>query len=337
MTATLAGYCQFQLLSQVNYTLTYFADRAKAVSHDSINRLLAKENVKPSDLWKSIKSDVVQSKKGYVIFDDTVVDKNFSTKIEAVRRQWSGNEHRVIKGIGVVTCIYVNPETDQFWAIDYRIYNPDVDGRDKNDHVKNMLRNVVEHKKLPFLTVLMDTWYASLPLMRMVECYGKIYYCPLRRNRLVDESGGMEEHKGAQELLWSEKDLREGKLVHLKKFPRGHQVKLFRITVLPNRTEFIVTNDLSQNSADATKDECAVRWKIEQLHRELKQVTGIEKCQCRKERIQRNHIGCAMLVWAALKKLAYKTGKSIYQLKQGLLDNYMAQELAKPSIQFNFA
>ena len=44
-----------------------------------------------------------------------------------------------------------------------------------------------------------------------------------------------------------------------------------------------------------------------------------------------------MLVWAALKKLAYKTGKTIYQLKQGLLDNYMVKELAKPSIQFTFA
>lgn len=337
MSATIAEYCQFQLLSQVNYTLTYFADRTKNTSHDSINRLLARENVKPSDLWKSVKDDIVPSERGYLIYDDTVVDKNFSSKIEAVRSQWSGNAHRVIKGIGVVTCIYVNPETDQFWAIDYRIYNPDVDGRDKNDHVKDMLKNVIEHKKLPFWAVLMDTWYASLPLMRMIECYGKIYYCPIRKNRLVDESDGVEEYKTVEALSWSEKDLKEGKLIHLNKFPKGHRVKLFRLTVLPNRTDYIATNDLSQDSADATKDECAVRWKIEQLHRELKQVTGIEKCQCRKERIQRNHIGCAMLVWAALKKLAYKTGKTIYQLKQGLLDNYMVKELAKPSIQFTFA
>jgi DDE superfamily endonuclease len=281
MSATIAGYCQFQLLSQVNYTLTYFAEHSKSMSHDSINRLLEKENVKPSALWKSVKNDIIPSEKGYVIFDDTVVDKNFSSKIEAVRRQWSGNAHRVVKGIGVVTCIYVNPEQDRFWAIDYRIYNPDVDGRDKNDHVKEMLRNVVEQKKLPFWAVLMDSWYASLPLMRMIECYEKIYYCPIKKNRLV--------------------------------------------------------NGLSQDLADATRDECAVRWKIEQLHRELKQVTGIEKCQCRKERIQRNHIGCAMLVWAALKRLAYKTGKTVYQLKQGLLDDYMTKELARPSIQFNFA
>jgi hypothetical protein len=35
--------------------------------------------------------------------------------------------------------------------------------------------------------------------------------------------------------------------------------------------------------------------KIEELHREVKQVTAIEKCQCRKARAQRNHIACAMM------------------------------------------
>ncbi|WP_410526104.1 hypothetical protein [Rickettsia endosymbiont of Gonocerus acuteangulatus] len=34
------------------------------------------------------------------------------------------------------------------------------------------------------------------------------------------------------------------------------------------------------------------------MHREIKQLTGIERCQCRKQRIQRNHISCAFLVWA---------------------------------------
>jgi hypothetical protein len=59
-----------------------------------------------------------------------------------------------------------------------------------------------------------------------------------------------------------------------------------------------------QNSTRATQDACALRWKIEQFHREIKQLTGIEKCQCRKARIQRNHIACAVLVWISLTQLA---------------------------------
>jgi hypothetical protein len=77
---------------------------------------------------------------------------------------------------------------------------------------------------------------------------------------------------------------------------------------------------------------CAVRWKIEQFHRELKQLTGIESCQCRNARIQRNHIACAMLVWLRLKDLAYKTYQSVYQLKHRLLSNYLIEQLKRPAL-----
>ncbi|MYB65774.1 hypothetical protein F4X73_13875 [Candidatus Poribacteria bacterium] len=49
-------------------------------------------------------------------------------------------------------------------------------------------------------------------------------------------------------------------------------------------TEYIATNYLSQSVLDATHQECRVRWKIEQLHREIRQGTGIGKYQCRKLR-----------------------------------------------------
>ncbi len=72
--------------------------------------------------------------------------------------------------------------------------------------------------------------------------------------------------------------------------------------------------------------------KLRSFKRVLKQLTGIESCQCRKARIQRNHIACAMLVWVRLKNLAYETGKTIYQLKRGLLSNYLIQQLKRPTI-----
>ena len=70
-------------------------------------------------------------------------NKNYSFAIELVRRQWSGNAKTLIKGIGVVTGVYVNPDTDQFWLLDYRLYDPDGDGKTKLDHVQDRLTNVV--------------------------------------------------------------------------------------------------------------------------------------------------------------------------------------------------
>ena len=125
--------------------------------------------------------------------------------------------------------------------------------------------------------------------------------------------------------------------MHIRKFPKGHQVKLFRLAAASRRTEYIVTNDLSQSDVAATQRHCRVRWKIEQLHRELKQTTGIGKCQCRKHRAQRNHIACCLWVWVSLTRAARAAGQTIYQLKESLLDDYIRQQLQKPAIFINIA
>lgn len=327
-------YCQFLLSSQINYTLTHFADHATGFSHDSINRYLQREKLTPRLLWEHVQEELIVSRDGYVVFDDTVLDKNHSRTMELVRRQWSGNAKQVIRGIGVVTCVYVNPKLKQFWAVDYRLYAPDEDGKSKLDHVRDMLLNLVYHKPLPFSTVLMDTWYATRKLMRQIEKLDKLYYCPIKSNRLADDSEGVQDHQPVKQLAWSDQEQQHGKLVHLKSFPKGHQLKLFRLVLSPQRTDYLVTNDLSQDDTQAAQQVRGFGWKIEQFHRETKQVTGIEGCQCRIGRIQRNHIACAMLVWARLKQVARQNQQSIYQVKFGLLSDYLISQLKSPSVSF---
>jgi hypothetical protein len=77
---------------------------------------------------------------------------------------------------------------------------------------------------------------------------------------------------------------------------------------------------------------CEVRWKVEEFHRELKQLTGVEACQCRKARIQRNHIACALLVWVWLKTIAYQTHQTIYRVKYRMLSSYLIEQLKRPAI-----
>ena len=87
-----------------------------------------------------------------------------------------------------------------------------------------------------------------------------------------------------------------GKVIKIHKFPKDHKVKLFRVTVSTNRTDYVITNDMDQDSLEAVQEEYGFRWKIEEFHREVKQVTVIEKCQCRRGRIQRNYIFYAITV-----------------------------------------
>ncbi|MCG9129052.1 transposase, partial [Candidatus Poribacteria bacterium] len=64
------------------------------------------------------------------------------------------------------------------------------------------------------------------------------------------------------------------------------------------------------------------------------QLTGIEKCQCRLPRIVRNHITCAFLVWIFLKQKADETGKTLYQVKNDLLSDYLCQQLRSPTLKW---
>ena len=332
MKPTRIDYCQFLLSTQINFTNTYYADNSKDFSHDAVNRLLANSKMTSAMIWEHVEGDITPSAHGCIVFDDSVLDKNHSHRIEMVRRQYSGNAHGLIKGIGMVNCLYVNPDTGQYWIVDYRIFDPDGDGKTKPDHVKDMLLGLVAGKGMAFNRVLMDSWYATKELMLFIETLGKLYYCPLKSNRLVDDSAGALKYRHVDSLAWSQVELAQGKIIKIRGFPKEHKVKLFRVAVSNNRTDWVVTNDLAQDSTNATQEACGIRWKIEQFHRELKQLTGVEKCQCRKARSQRNHIACAVLVWIRMTAIARKALTNIYSLKKGMLSHYMRQELRSPSV-----
>lgn len=325
-------YCQYLLSTQTNYTLTNLAEHLQVLSHDTISRYLRGEKLTPRLLWDNVKHLIQIDEEGAIVFEDTVIDKNASSCIELVRRQYSGAEHRVIRGIDLVSCIYVKVKTRQFWVIDYRIYEPDGDGKTKLDQVADMLQSLVYSKQLLLARVLMDSWYAAQKLMALIEGLGKIYYCPLKQNRWVDDSGGVEKYKPIRQLIWSRTEQQQGQLIKIKNFPKDKKVKLFRVTVSTDRTDYIVTNDLSQNSTDEVQEVDAVRWKVEEFHRGVKQLTGIEACQGRKARIQRHHIACSVLAWTHLKRLAILTSQTIYQLKYQWLSDCLIEELKHPSI-----
>lgn len=173
----------------------------------------------------------------------------------------------------------------------------------------------------------MDTWHATKDIMLYIDSLEKIYDCPLKSNRKVDDSKGLNPYKAVSELNWNEQEQQHGKRIKIHQFPKDYKVQLFRVAGNDNRTDWIVTNDTTQDSSNDTRLVCAIRWKIEQFHREIKQLTGIESNQCRKARIQRNHICCSILVWVRFAKLANNVKQSMYQLKERLLADYMRQQL----------
>ena len=232
MKTTSQLYCQYLLSSQVNYTCTNLADHVAALSHNDVTRYLAQEKLTPRLLWQKVEPLIELSLEGYLIFDDVVLEKIHATKIQGVRRQYSGNAHGIIRGIGVVNCVYYDPVKDQFWVIDFRVFDPDRDGKTKLDHVQDMLLSAI-HRGLLFGYVLMDSCgsppgYATTDLMKLIISKNKVFYCPIKSNRKVDDSGGQQPYKAVDKVAWTPTDLQEGKVVKLHKFPLNLKVRLFR-------------------------------------------------------------------------------------------------------------
>jgi hypothetical protein len=326
----LADYAQFIWTTFVNFTQTYMADHHDTISHDSTNYWLRKNKIKPHLLWKSVKSDVIFSERSYLIFDDTVIDKSHSHAIEMVKKHYSGNAHGIVEGIPLVSCVYYNPDVDRYWVIDFRIFDIECDGKSKIDHVIDMIANIMEFKKISFKGVLMDTWYATAEVMQHLHKRGKYFYCPIKSNRSILIDG---KYQSARSLEWTEEKLKNGidcRLKGLNSIP----LRAFRVARSSTRNEVVVTNDLSQKDHDVIVAILSHRWNIEQFHREIKQLTGIEACQCRKRRAQRNHIAVCVLTWSHFKKCAQNRKRTIYQLKNDLMENYMKEQLRNPSIPF---
>ncbi len=73
---------------------------------------------------------------------------------------------------------------------------------------------------------------------------------------LVDDTQGVEKYKHVQSTNWSEEEIQQGKIIKIKGFPKDKKVKLFRVIVSTDKTEYVVTNDLNQDSTDAVQQVC---------------------------------------------------------------------------------
>jgi hypothetical protein len=76
-----------------------------------------------------------------------------------------------------------------------------------------MLNNALHDKQLSLRGVLMDTWYAERKLMLHIERLGKVYYCPLKVNRLVNDSQGQQPYQRIDRLAWSQDEQEHGKWI----------------------------------------------------------------------------------------------------------------------------
>lgn len=298
-------YTRFLIANQNKYSGVELSKTSdKPLSHDSLSKWLREVDFMSKDLWPDV-INMVEREKGYLIVDDSVLDKRFSRNNELVGRHWSGNEHRLISGIDLVSLLWTHGE--ECIPTDYRIYqSEEKKDKTKNDHLRDMLTTAKKQVFKPQY-VLGDCWYGSVENMRFIQKQGWRFIFGAKENRQVSITKNR--YVSIADLDWSKTLIQK---VWLKEF--GY-VLVAKIVVKDDDIRFLVTNDLALTDIEDLKNHNEHRWNIETFHRGLKQTTGIEGCYSVLEKSQRNHIFASLVAFVKLEYTRLHDGISWYEQK----------------------
>lgn len=293
-----------------------------SISHDSFNRFLTRQSLTPEALWNEVEG-YVDRKTGWLVLDDTVLDKNHSKKIECTYFQWSGKHHKVVRGIGLITLIW----TDGFisFPIDYRIYDKDVDEKTKNDHFQEMAFTAYKRGFNPSF-IMFDSWYSGNENLKFINRLGWYFFTRVKKNRMVnpDALGNVQ----VSTLSIPE----DGLEVHLKKY--GF-IRVFHSFNRKGVSRYWATNYIPMNGEDRLALQ-SICWTIENYHRVIKELCGVEKCQARKAEIQRNHINCSLRAYLRLEVNNLLTGVTPYNAQWQITKVGISEYIKDPKYALNF-
>jgi hypothetical protein len=297
-------YTQFLLSSQKQFSGLELSRVAPTVmAHDAVSRWLKRAVLTPKLLWKE-SQPLVDRSVGYLVIDDTVLDKPYARKMALVKKQYSGKHHGIVSGIDLVNLVWTNGE--RIVPVDYRVYDPSRDGKTKNDHACEML-GIAKKRLFEPEYVLMDAWFTSIGNLKKIDRQHWKWMGEIKSNRMASLTKGAYVH--VSDLDWTATPVQ-------KVWLKAYGFVLVGKMVAPNGDiAYIATNDLSLDDPETLKTSYGFRWTIETFHRGIKQCTGIEKCYSILERSQRNHILAAFLAFLKLEWERIEKAISWYEQK----------------------
>jgi len=313
-------YIHFLIAAQKAFTCTEAArcqpEKPLSPAHDAFTRLLKRQPPDTGALWREAQT-VVNREKGFMVLDDTTLDKPYAEKMDLVTYHWSGKHGRVVKGINLLTLLWTDGEA--LIPCDFRVYDKPMGGHTKNESFRDMLVNAGERGFKPGC-VLFDSWYSSLGNLKILRGLGWRWLTRLKANRLVDpdRSG----YRQVSELAIPP----EGREVHLKGYG---MVRVFRSFSRDGEAEHWSTGDLWM--AEEERRMLSGRgWGIETYHRGIKQCCGIERAQVRGAVAQLNHLACSIRAFIRLEVNRLRTGVSWYEAKASIIRGAIRTYLINP-------
>ncbi len=279
--------------------------RVVSASHDSLTRILQDAKL----VWQILLSSFVRKilgklSDGYLVIDDTVINKSFAKVIDGLAWVFCSKEGRSVLGLNIVVLAWSNGAVTVPLAI--KIWKGG--GPSKFDLALELLSYARNFLKIKPKYVVFDSWYSSKKILKRLQKYDWVFYTQIKKNRLFNS---IQVQRCRKNPYWMEAGKIDGD---------------FKILVVRHGKKYFATNNLA-----ASKQELLAayrtRWKIETMFRMLYDQLGLEECQARSTQTQTAHINLCFMAFVVLERTRLETNQTSYELRRSfrfqpeLIDN----------------
>jgi hypothetical protein len=255
---------------------------------------------------------------GYLIVDDTIVEKPYAALLEEGAWVWSTKQNQVGFGIPVVLLVWTNGQLRIPLA--FRVWKKG--GPSKFDLALELLSYARNQLRCKPQFVLFDAWYPSKKLLKRLQDYGWYFVCQLKKNRMFE---GRPLKAYRRQPYWQAVGWLTGEI---------------KVWVVRHRRQYDATNRLSL-TARAVRELYTWRHEVADVIKALKTPVSLEACQAgykrsqstaepAQEGVQHHHVALCLVAYLILERERIDQGITLRQLKRQLIVGGL--RLALPSL-----
>jgi putative transposase len=289
-------------------TCSAIADAFDSVSHDRLTRLLQGTWLGHTLLALALRA-LFTVAGGYLIVDDTVVDKSYARLLGEAAWVWSSKDSKVVFGVSVVLLVW----TDGQVRIPLAFRRWHKGGPSKFDLALELLSYARNRLRCKPQFVLFDSWYPSKALLKRIRDYGWYFVCQLKKNRRFE---GRALARYLHQPYWHATGVLSGDL---------------KVLVVRYRRKYYATNRLSL-TAKEVRAHYKRRHEVEEVIRTLKSQLSLEACQVGYRRpgattarpqpcAQEHHVALCLVAYLIVERERLDQGYTWRQLKRQLILN----------------
>jgi hypothetical protein len=287
-------------------TCSAIADAFDSASHDQLTRML-QGPWSGQTLFNLALRMLFTIAGGYLILDDTVVEKPYARLLGEAAWVWSSKHRQVVFGVSVVLLVWTDGQVRI--PLGYRVWHKG--GASKFALALELLSYARNRLKCKPQFVLFDSWYPSKQLLKRIRDYGWYFVCQLKKNRTFD---GRALHAYRPQPYWQAVGALSGGL---------------KVFVVRYRRKYYATNRLTL-TAHEVRRLYRKRHEVEEVIKVLKSQLSLEACQGgytrswkakspAKEGAQTHHIALCLVAYLMVERECLAQGCTWRQLKRRLI------------------